>query len=843
MRSSSLPAFRPRRALAVVGLASLGAGLLMLTAAAGPAHAAASAGAGAAEASARTAGAGAARVMSPAGHTRTAAKPSRATESRFEAQVKHLAAASRAVVAGRSATVTGPSMYDPATGGTYPPSTVTVTQTSNLVNQQVQVSWTNFTPSSGLVYNPSNVAYPVMVAECKGTNPSSPADCYAAENGGVTSTSGPFGPDNASYATTGQATGQDGGSGLTDIDILTKLYNQFLGCEASHPCSLAIVPSQGGNYSVTPPDCADHSKDFSFGTGYAVGAEAFGAADFSCSWAKRIVVPLTFARTSADCAFRNFAFAMAGSPMAERAVESWVAALCEGAHGTNINYDSTIAEPLALADLGTGQADVALTTLPAAADGVSTGTKHYVYAPLTVSAESIAYWFDNPSTGLPQTGVRLDQRLVLKLLTQSYAYEDDSCQRGVPPPPYGCDNAVDNDALNLFLDPEFTALNPTVVAPVDSGIEVPTVVSGQTDMTWVLTSWIHANKAAASFLAGTYDQYSEHLNSNYLGLTYPTNTLVGQDNYIYMQHEYDPVFPLYAVATDQVENWPPATSIYKDPVTGNYDRLSPELPGQRALIAIVDEGDSAAFLFPSAALPNATCTVTNPARMPAKCNFVEPTKASMLAALKDMTTVNGVKQVNLASTDKDAYPLTMVIYAVVPTSGISHGKAAAIAKFLDYAAGQGQTPGTRPGQLPPGFAPLPASMRAQTRKDAYDVLHQTGASTPSKTTNPGTGSTSPTSSKPAKSSGAVALPTVSPSPSATGNGVSLVNVADAQPASISRYILPALLILGGLAALAGSSSLIGSSSEPISARLRRASQGSMAWGRAARSRLGLRRSK
>ena len=54
---------------------------------------------------------------------------------------------------------------------------------------------------------------------------------------------------------------------------------------------------------------------------------------------------------------------------------------------------------------------------------------------------------------------------------------------------------------------------------------------------------------------------------------------------------------------------------------------------------------------------------------------------------------------------------------------------------------------------------------------------------------------------------------------------------------------PALLILGGLAALAGSSSIIGSSSTPISARLRRISDGSKSLSRAARGRLGLRRSK
>jgi len=80
----------------------------------------------------------------------------------------------------------------------------------------------------------------------------------------------------------------------------------------------------------------------------------------------------------------------------------------------------------------------------------------------------------------------------------------------------------------------------------------------------------------------------------------------------------------------------------------------------------------------------------------------------------------------------------MVIYAVAPTSGTSHAKAAAIARFIDYTPGMtagqtpgmtaGQTPGMSAGQLPPGFLPLTAKLRAQARKDAQEVLNQTGDS-------------------------------------------------------------------------------------------------------------------
>ena len=214
----------------------------------------------------------------------------------------------------------------------------------------------------------------------------------------------------------------------------------------------------------------------------------------------------------------------------------------------------------------------------------------------------------------------------------------------------------------------------------------------------------------------------------------------------------------------------------------------------------------------------------------------------MAAAVKHMSSNgSGTLQVNLTNKDKSAYPLTMVIYAMVPTSGTSHKKAAAIAQFLDYAAGAGQKEGVQPGQLPLGYLPLPANLAAKTRKDAVAVLNQTGATHTSGggTTNPGSGSSaSPTPSPSTSPGGSVSLPGVG-----LGNGppISMVPLAHVSPATITRYALPALLILGGLAALAGSSSLVGADPAEAAARLRRLRRDGAAWGRKARRRFGLRR--
>jgi hypothetical protein len=783
MRSPSLPAFRPRRVLALAGLVSLIGGLLMLPSLAHPGRAAASA-----------------------------------------------AAAAASGCTGSGTTVTGKQLWDPSAGKPLPAaSCVTVDQTSSLVNQMVQVNWANFTPSVNTPYGPSSTLYPVMIAECAGTNPASSADCYGATNGGVTGGSGPDGPMNTAYALTTPT-----GTGQADIEIDTVAEIQSLGCDQKHACSLVVVPAQGGEVLANPPNCADHSQDSVF----AIGQLAFSATFNTCSWADRIVIPLSFAPTPSVCKFKHAAFSAAGSPMLDRAMASWVAHLCLGSRGLSIQYNPEVAEPLAVQEVASGAADVALTTEPASAQQIVT-QRHYLYAPVAVSAVSVAYWVDDPTTGLPVTTLKLDQRLLVKLLTQSYDFQNEGVPCGAQPPPVGigCDNAVDGNPQTLFADPEFQQLNPTVqpVSGLGAAFQVPTVESGQSDMTWTVTRWIAANPDAASFLAGQFDPWGMHLNTDYMTANgtpplYPTNSFAAQDSYPVIEHRYSPLFPLSLVPGYQVENWEPGTSWEKDQ-TGNFPKDPIQPPGQRALFAILDQADAAAFRFPVAEIPNTAG------------DYVTPTNSAMAAALKHMSSNgSGTQQVDLANKDKAAYPLTMVIYAMVPTSGTKHKQAAAIAKFLDFAAGAGQKEGVQPGQLPPGYLPLPASLAANTRKDAVAVLNQTGAThTPGGTTNPGTGSgsTSPTPSPSTSPGGSVSLPGVNPG--GGGPPISMVPLAHVTPATITRYALPALLILGGLAALAGSSSLVGADPAEAAARLRRLRRDGAAWSRKARLRFGLRR--
>jgi ABC-type phosphate transport system substrate-binding protein len=781
MHDARLSRAAPVRALACAGLVSMGAGLLML-----------------------------------------AGAPGSAAATDAHTQAAHSTHCS-------SVQKTGPNMWDPTTNQQFKtPSSVTVSQACGLINQLVHVSWTNFTPSvpnnsPGPFYSNTATFYGVMVTECHGTAPASMDDCYLADNHGLPLAFGPAGLPNTQYAITTTA-----GTGQANIDIETNLENSFLGCDQTHPCSLVIVPGQGGQ----PTNCNDHSGDIAlFGAGTALASNTFSLVQGSsgqCSWNDRIVIPLSFAPTPNGCPQRNAAFSSAGSPMMFDAMQQWLTKLCAGRHGMTINYDPTLGEPTAVTNAVSKADDVALTTLPASADGVSTGGRPFVYAPIAVSAVSVAYWIDDTSTGEQLGGLELNQRLMAKLLTTSYN-PNVGC-RGIPPPD-NCDAGVERNPFNIFFDPEFKALNPAIAQavptkPIYTGQPYisPTVLSDPSDMTWTVTRWIGGDPGAASFLAGTFDPYSMHVNTYYLGLKYPTNTFQVQDPTLLWSNEFQPVFGLAKAVNYQAVSQDSGANVQSTNPNGTiiYTKDPAQAVGDRALIAVVDQGDAALDHFPTAAISNAAG------------KYVGPSNAHMAAALKHMISDgSGTLQVDLTNTDAKAYPLTMVIYAMAPTSGLSHAKAAAIARFLDFAVGPGQTTGVQPGQLPPGYLPLPASMRARTRKLAEEVAKQTGAhggggGGQGGSGGSGTGSNSSSSNTPGPgASPGVSLPGV-----VSGPQISLA-AAHPEPAAFTRFALPALLILGGLAALAGSSVLLGTSEGGFRGSLRAFGASTAALGRSA----------
>jgi ABC-type phosphate transport system substrate-binding protein len=681
------------------------------------------------------------------------------------------------------------------------PPSVTVSQTHDLVDQSVSVSWQNFTPGKTNEGGTPPVGvdpavYNIGLYECRGTNPRAPSvgqtdtvspDCYAGASAyGYTAL-----PNTQILFTASDGTGQ----GTFHIEAGTE-DNNFLNCDVNTPCSLVVVPNWGGEEplgSAFKEDCANHAQDF-----FRLGHQFSAANNYigqPCSWNDRFVVPLSFAQTPANCPPKTPEFYAQGSPMMTRAMTQWQSKWCNSSAPVSLNYTS-IDEPDARTDFLQGgqnlgaSIDMAVVTLP---DAGQASSRKFTYAPLANSGVAMAYYLDDAQTKQPINQVVLDPRLVAKLTTESYSLQYDCTQEPLPlnsgtgpqwpqlpGPSDTCDPAVTHNPHTLFDDQEFLSLNkdcqPAGEAknyvcgasdfPGDGsdgnqmllGPFLPTVLGGNSDMTFQLTDWVHANADAAAFLAGQVDPWDMHVNSNYLNISYPTwyfQTLDPGTTYpdqgaikctglscsgtglwdATMNAAWNPVTPLDSIANNLLALQPSAKQPFVNcTLPGNAGctnaaqlgliAASAESPGNRDLFSELDLGDVAAYQFPATAMVNAAGTA------------VQPTQASVEAAVKDMkTNPDGITQyANESSTDKAAYPLAMVDYAMVPTCGLPSSEASAIADFLTKVATTGQTQGYAPGDLAPGYYPLNSKQRAQTLAAAKAVKSQDCKSAPRDTT-------------------------------------------------------------------------------------------------------------
>ena len=667
---------------------------------------------------------------------------------------------------------------------------VAVDQTVNLTNQMVHISWSNFTPSgyegngdqaTGLSngFKQSLEFYPVFVVECKGAHPQSIDACNELLVG--TPSSGAPGNAVESYTQAGQTTQASDcsdvptdtvcGTGYTDIQVQTRIQNNTLGCDNSEPCSIAVLPQWGGNTYAQPTDCEDHSLDLPDNGGYA--STQYG--DYtSCMWNDRIVVPLSFAPTSQQlCASNDYAFSAQGSPMLERVMGQWEPGWCTAAQGkVDFNYDSGVNEEEARTGFLDGgsslssSTDVALVTDPANSGQTSGSSRQFTYAPLATTSITVAYYVDNQVTQEPITDLKLDARLVAKLLTESYSLQFGQCAAGQSKQSDLCDPQVAGNPVSIFADPEFYQLNPeyseadfqTETNGLDNtGDFLPIVLAGNSDMTYELTRWVEADPDARAFLEGQPDPWGMHVNSYYeqgKSQTYPLNefqvldpgytpksSVLGSTDDPFlatMQVAWNPVTGLDNVAS-ALAGWTPSGDQFYPSCSnnayawtqckGNGNVINAKDPAdqfpQRALFAVLDSGTASAYRFPTAQL-------VNPAG-----NAQAPTIDSMTAAVDAMKkNPDGITQYqDFSSTSADAYPLTEVQYAMVPTCGLSSAKATAISTFLLDVANS-QNYGVGLSQIPSfgGYLALDDAQRAQDTAAAQAVQRQTCKSPPPDTT-------------------------------------------------------------------------------------------------------------
>jgi hypothetical protein len=146
-------------------------------------------------------------------------------------------------------------------------------------------------------------------------------------------------------------------------------------------------------------------------------------------------------------------------------------------------------------------------------------------------------------------------------------------------------------------------------------------------------------------------------------------------------------------------------------------------------------------------------------------SFVGPTNASLRAAAGELVPDDtaGIWRLPYGSpvgagSSATAYPGAMLVSTAIPTKDLPASEASDYAKFLQFAAGAGQTPGGGNGQLPDGYLPLTSANGLGDQQHYTEVAAQYVAAQNSKV---------PDLTNPKPLPGPSPTPTASPTPTPT----------------------------------------------------------------------------
>ncbi|MFD6530511.1 hypothetical protein [Streptomyces sp. NPDC060184] len=491
------------------------------------------------------------------------------------------------------------------------------------------------------------------------------------------------------------------GSGEAIFEVRTSVESPHLGCGARRNAEGAIQPC----WLVAVPR-GDHNPDGRLAESSSSPAAA--SALSQSIWDQRLTFRLDFLPVGDNCDPDKPERRTIGSELVTDAMTSWQSKLCVGGTHrftfTQAGEETARSAITAPTDTSPG---LAYTVDPVETDGDGAPVVH---APVAVSGLTIGFlWnYEADSVSHHVSRLRLNQRLLAKLLTESYVENVRMGIFGQPEP-----DTVAGNPIRIAADPEFLQLNPEITA----GREAPNgMVVGleNSDTTRMLWRYIIQNDDARSFLEGEPDPWGMHLNTSYkdLGLTadpfdyYPksdtTSTATQCENVEYSSQNLVPYAnDMHSTALKIRRGYSGLAFICDATTQFALSGTRPKLNNAHE-IGIADTASADRYLLDVAALPNADGT------------FVKPTTATMLKAVTQMpdSAVPGVKTTDPAKARGSAYPLTSVVYAAASTDQPDAARAD-YAKVIRYAVGDGQTPGTAPGQLPAGYAPLPQELRTQ----------------------------------------------------------------------------------------------------------------------------------
>ncbi len=562
--------------------------------------------------------------------------------------------------------------------------------------------------------------------------------------------------DSFNAVTTNEISGaltRSDGTGEALFEVATGVQSSGLGCgQHVQPnpggapkipkCWLVVVPrgDPGVENEGTP-------RDATFGVGTSPLSPA--------AWKNRIAIPLEFNPIESACDISEEARHIAGSELPLVAITSWQPSLCatEGLPPYVYGTIGDISARIQLLSAVTGSPDMVVVSRPLTAE--PDPTNPIVYVPLTVSATAIGFnlervpHVDAPAGEQALRGVRVEElnltpRLVAKLLTQSY-----QAQTAIQAPtPY---EWAKTNPQHIVQDPDFLRFNPefellqTPNAKNLGGLIAPSRTSDVARQVW---EWILADPEAKAWLDGKPDEwgmvvdpvYATKADANSTGIAFgdpapetfpksdpycfqapaqgPNNSIVpqplcGTDWIPYAQSLFDAARRV-RVADDTARTTPDPFALS---ASGVYKRNGPQILGSRGILGFVDTPSARKFGLQTARLSRAGDD-------DAERTFIAPDEAGMakgIASMKPGAEPDVLEPAPTADAP-GAYPLTALTYAVLAPLTLDGAARSEYAAFLSYAVQDGQVPGLKVGQLPPGFAPLPPALQAQAKEAVRAIL-------------------------------------------------------------------------------------------------------------------------
>jgi hypothetical protein len=459
---------------------------------------------------------------------------------------------------------------------------VTVSQTQDLINQDVNVTWTGgmpTQPSSGEFYTDY-----LQIMECWGDDTETGPDPSQCEFGPVRTTAQlggtwadtrqltypsltdpaetdipagytgpnlfmPFSPapdaaENGAYVRPPPAqdvsvsaeyydqsdtdevdyarTDADG-TGHEFFEVDTNREAPGLGCGRAVP-----DPAAGPGKAVIEP-CwlvvvprGETEVDGSHRTGTTVSSADVSSALSATNWAHRIDFQLTFQPVASACAIGADEIQTGGDEQAADAMARWQPGLCAQDPNSPYSY-SEIGDDEARAELASGSPGLEFLSDPLTTP-VGQPPPDVLYAPVAVNALTISFYIQSQGgTGAAadRDGVQITRlNLNARLIAKLLTQ---SYQAGV-----GTVEANDVPAqnpLDLTSDPEFLALNPAFRGLDYAAHAIPDIIVpfGNADAYAELWSWIEGDPAARAFLSGVPDTNGPGGNPAYSGMVVNPN--------------------------------------------------------------------------------------------------------------------------------------------------------------------------------------------------------------------------------------------------------------------------------------------------------------------------------